>query len=73
MDVNQFEMVDVAFDLQWLHMSDNGFCDELGGGEYRRVLARWKAEGRPESIQGLILLHANLYPGRQGPCDACGQ
>lgn len=43
----------------WLHLSNQGQCDDLGGMEYRRVLDAWIAAGKPDWVALFIRTRAN--------------
>jgi len=43
----------------WRFCSRQGWCDELGGGEYRRVLVEWHQAGFPEHLVSFIRERAN--------------
>ena len=55
-----------AFDAAWERLAEDGYCDALGGAEYRRVRAVWDALDVPPGIaidlDELISYQANLGP-----------
>jgi hypothetical protein len=62
--VSMLAMCVMNFCDDWNLLADNGQCDELGGAEFRRVLAAWIAANCPDPRQQFILTTVNIQPGR---------
>lgn len=60
------DMVNVFFDPMWEALSRHGYCDSIGGAEYRRVRDLWVREGCPhQDVHTYIVIEANR-PGESG-------
>lgn len=53
-------MWEKVFDQIWTLCGENGWCDAIGGMEYRRVRQEWQESGYPLDIVGFIRRRANI-------------
>lgn len=56
---NQYRAAVARFNAAWNVLSGMGWCDALGGAEWRRIFLQWLKAGAPESVNRYIRRHAN--------------
>lgn len=50
------------FDVTWAALADAGWCDDIGGMEYQRVLKEWLSLAVPPDVTEFIKRRANIGP-----------
>jgi len=54
--------LELSFCLAYLWYADKGMCDEIGGAEFKRMLAKWETDGRPFPLTSWFRKNLNWPP-----------